>query len=67
MKKNTDRSQCNDDEAKMTMVVEKGELEPERHLAAHEADGRDEQAGPAGPFNLTVLTKSHILDQKSEL
>ena len=26
-----------------------GEFEPERHLVAHEADGRDEQAGPAGP------------------
>ena len=33
-----------------------GEFEPERHLVPHEADGRDEQAGPAGPFLFKKLS-----------
>ena len=41
-----------------------GEFEPERHLVAHKADGRDKQAGPAGPFNVAIFTKSHNFDQK---
>ena len=41
-----------------------GEFEPERHLVAHKADGRDKQAGPAGPFNEAILNKSHNFDQK---
>ena len=40
-----------------------GEFEPERHLVPHEADGRDEQAGPAGPdfFIQIFMTKTNTM------